>query len=463
MSSSVIRGTSLLRHGLFLALPALLALSVLSASPASATTRSSHPSAPRHVTAMAGDNSAVVSFVAPSSNGGSRITEYFITVHPGGSAIRRCSSTRCSILGLSNGVGYYFTVAAVNRFGRSIYSTPSNPVVPKAPASTPPPASTKTATVTFDANGGTGTMTSETEILNVSAAVTTNTFTRTGYTFTGWNTTANGSGTSFTNGELVEFTYSATFFAQWSATSVIVPSEGQNANWSGYILPTTSLDTEATGEWTVPTLNCADTPNGSSSTWIGTGGNTWSNGTSSGALLQTGVEDDCVNGVQQDSGWWEIVPATPNNEQTFSNFPVSPGDSILAEVYQATSGRWVTIVQDLTTGRQGVMETGDSWYVTTIANSTLIGGIQGDAIGYSYSGAYSVEWIEEVVTSADSGLLYALPNYGSVTFFNLKTSILSGWSLSANDANEIVGRNGAVLSVPGAVVNDGFTVTYTGP
>jgi hypothetical protein len=47
----------------------------------------------------------------------------------------------------------------------------------------------------------------------------------------------------------------------------------------------------------------------------------------------------------------------------------------------------------------------------------------------------------------------------TVTFFNLKTSILSGWSLSANDANEIVGSNGDVLSVPGAVINDGFTVT----
>jgi uncharacterized repeat protein (TIGR02543 family) len=306
-------------------------------------------------------------------------------------------------------------------------------------------------------------MTPETESLNLSATVTSNIFTRTGYTFTGWNTAANGSGSSFTNGELVEFTYSATFYAQWTATSVIVPSEGQNSNWSGYILPTNSLDTEATGEWKVPTLNCADTPNGSSSTWIGTGGNTWSNGASSGALLQTGVEDDCVNGVQQDYGWWEIVPATPNNEQAFSNFPVSPSDSILAKVYQAISGQWVTVVQDLTTGLQGVMETGDSWYVTTIANNTLIGGIQGDASGMSYSGAYSVEWIEEDVTSADSGSLFALPNYGSVTFFNLETSILSGWSLSADDANEIVGSNGNVLSAPGAVINDGFTVTYTGP
>jgi hypothetical protein len=57
-----------------------------------------------------------------------------------------------------------------------------------------------TATITFKANGGAGVMAPETETLNVSAAVTTNVFTRTGYAFIGWNTAANGSGTSFTNG-----------------------------------------------------------------------------------------------------------------------------------------------------------------------------------------------------------------------------------------------------------------------
>ena len=30
-------------------------------------------------------------------------------------------------------------------------------------------------------------------------------------------------------------------------------------------------------------------------------------------------------------------------------------------------------------------------------------------------------------------------------------------------ADEIVGSTGTVLSAPGAVINDGFTVTYTGP
>jgi uncharacterized repeat protein (TIGR02543 family) len=285
-------------------------------------------------------------------------------------------------------------------------------------------------------------MAPETETLNVSAAVTTNTFTRTGYTFSGWNTAANGSGTSFTNGQLVEFTYSATFYAQWTATSIIVPPEGQNSNWSGYVLPTTSLDTLASAEWTVPTLNCADTPNGDSATWVGTGGD----GSNAGALLQTGIEDDCVNGVQVNSGWFELVPSTPNYEEMFSDFPVSPGDTIETSVGDV-NGQWGTLLENLNTGLTGFFFIGQGWGVSETATNSVIS-IQGDATGTSYSGAYSVEWIEEDVTSAASGSLFALPNFGSVTFFNLRTSILTGWSLSANDANEIVGSNGAVLSVP---------------
>jgi uncharacterized repeat protein (TIGR02543 family) len=384
-------------------------------------------------------------------------------------------------LGLSNGVHYRFAVAAINRFGRSAYSTPSNVATPTAPvgttstitfdanggsgamASETEPYDTTatltlntftytgytfndwnteangggtnftngelvkfdgsatfyaqwtvsaltTATITFNANGGTGMMAPETENLNGSVAVTTNTFTRTGYTFSSWNTNANGGGTSFTNGQLVQFTASATFYAQWTAVPVTVPFSGQaSSNWSGYVLPTTSLDTLASAEWTVPRLNCADTPNGSSATWVGIGGVTWSDGSSSGSLLQTGVNDNCVNGVQVDSGWFEIVPATPNHEEVFSNFPVSPGNIIRAtEGY--VNGQWVTLLDNFSTGLSAVFVVGSSWEVVNTSTSTPVGGIQGDASGTSYSGAYSVEWIEEDVTSAASGSLFTLPN-----------------------------------------------------
>jgi len=72
-------------------------------------------------------------------------------------------------------------------------------------------------TVTFNANGGTGTMARETE--SAPTALTLNTFTRTGYTFTGWNTAANGHGTAYANGATYPFTASVTLYAQWMPKS----------------------------------------------------------------------------------------------------------------------------------------------------------------------------------------------------------------------------------------------------
>ena len=48
-------------------------------------------------------------------------------------------------------------------------------------------------------------------------ALTTNSFTRPGFTFAGWNTAANGSGAAYADGASYPFTADATMFAQWTA------------------------------------------------------------------------------------------------------------------------------------------------------------------------------------------------------------------------------------------------------
>ena len=434
----------------FVLVIALPVASVMTLTSASAATTGARPSAPRHVTAIAGDNSATVIWQAPASNGGSRVTRYYVKEYGKNSAIRRCLGTRCSILGLSNGIGYRFAVAAINRFGRSTYSAPSVVVTPTAPVSpTPTPGSTTTATVTFNANGGFGTMAPETETLNVSAALTTDVFTRTGYTFSGWNIDANGSGAQFTNGEVVPFTASVTLYAQWTAAFLGTRSQ----NWSGYVLPSSTILTQATTEWVVPHLNCVDTPNAQAGTWVGIGGVTWPTGSTSGSLFQTGTANNCVNGVQEESAWFELFPYMSTYSLIFSDFPITAGDTILGKVGMNTEDQWVAVLEDLTTGIQGVYEVGVGWDVSTIATNSLIVPLQQYGSGWSYSGGYSAEWIVEPGTS--------FANYGSEAFTNLGTSIPS-WSLTASDAQEIV-QNGFTLSVPGAVSNDGFTVTYTGP
>ena len=86
------------------------------------------------------------------------------------------------------------------------------------------------STVTFNANGGTGTMANQTT--NTPTALTTNAFTRTGYTFSGWNTAANGSGTAYANGATYPFTANVTLYAQWTINQYTLTYNG-NGNTGG--------------------------------------------------------------------------------------------------------------------------------------------------------------------------------------------------------------------------------------
>jgi uncharacterized repeat protein (TIGR02543 family) len=70
-------------------------------------------------------------------------------------------------------------------------------------------------TVTFNANNGTGTMSPQ--IANAPTALTLNTFTRLGYSFSGWNTLAVGGGTAYSDGATYSFSTDVTLYAQWTA------------------------------------------------------------------------------------------------------------------------------------------------------------------------------------------------------------------------------------------------------
>ena len=70
-------------------------------------------------------------------------------------------------------------------------------------------------TLSYNANGGSGSMSSQTVTEGQAAKLKANTFTRTGYTFTGWNTKANGSGTSYGDGAYATFYSNTTLYAQW--------------------------------------------------------------------------------------------------------------------------------------------------------------------------------------------------------------------------------------------------------
>lgn len=87
--------------------------------------------------------------------------------------------------------------------------------VEKADAPTP-----TTYTVSFDANGGEGTMAAQIFTKGKKQALTANTFTKTDYVFSGWNTEADGSGSTYSDGQLITVENNMTLYAQWEDENV---------------------------------------------------------------------------------------------------------------------------------------------------------------------------------------------------------------------------------------------------
>ncbi len=88
-------------------------------------------------------------------------------------------------------------------------------------------------TIKFNSNGGTGSMNALSMVYGTAKNLTANAFTKTGYTFNGWNTQADGSGTSYKNSESVNNLTSTnngevTLYAQWKPNQYTVEF---NANY----------------------------------------------------------------------------------------------------------------------------------------------------------------------------------------------------------------------------------------
>ena len=111
--------------------------------------------------------------------------------------------------------------------------------------------------IAFNANNGSGSMsTIERVPYDKSQPLTSNAFSRTGYTFNGWNTAANGSGSSYSNGASVSTLTSTaggtvTLYAQWTKNSFYLqyngnkPSATSNTVGSIPAKQTLTYDTDA--------------------------------------------------------------------------------------------------------------------------------------------------------------------------------------------------------------------------
>jgi hypothetical protein len=94
------------------------------------------PSAPTGVAATAASSSALVTWSAPSDDGGDPLTGYTVTPYVGSTPktpvqVSNPSATSATLSGLTNGTAYTFTVTATNDIGSSGESAPSGAVTPE--------------------------------------------------------------------------------------------------------------------------------------------------------------------------------------------------------------------------------------------------------------------------------------------------------------------------------------------
>ena len=97
------------------------------------------PGIPANVTAAPGNRQAEIGFAAPSDNGGSPITGYTAYVYKDGArqdglTVTGAAGSPIIVSGLTNGIAYTFTVAAVNAQGIGPESASAGPVTPYAPS-----------------------------------------------------------------------------------------------------------------------------------------------------------------------------------------------------------------------------------------------------------------------------------------------------------------------------------------
>lgn len=108
-------------------------------------------------------------------------------------------------------------------------------------------------TLSYNANGGSGSMSSQTVTEGQATKLRANTFTKSGYSSTGWNTKKDGSGTSYRDGAYATFYSNTTLYAQWAmaADYTILLPDGSNI----HVDPKTKIGSAEIGIQTGSTIS----------------------------------------------------------------------------------------------------------------------------------------------------------------------------------------------------------------
>jgi hypothetical protein len=210
----------------------------------------------------------------------------------------------------------------------------------------------------------------------------------------------------------------------------------ESLDWAGYTVTesASSPQQEVTGisaSWTVPAV-AASAGDTFSAVWVGVGGFIDK------TLIQTGTEQDSINGQPVYSVWYEMLPA---DSVTINTVNVSPGDVISASIslVNSNTNEWSIQISDITNG-QGFNQ-------NFVYNSSQL----------------SAEWIVERPTV--NNRLSALADFGSITFKNINVGVnQSDGAISNFPFSKVVMNNQQSVQLtsvsPISANGTSFTVTY---
>ena len=280
-----------------------------------------------------------------------------------------------------------------------------------------------TFTVTFNGNGSNGgtAPTDNSSPYNTGATVSVlgvGTLTRTGYTFSGWNSAANGSGTAYAAAATFAIAANTTLYAQWTALPTYTVTYSGNSSTGG----------------TVPTDSSSPYITGTTVTVLG----------NSGTLTRAGYTFNGWNSAPDGSGTAYAAAAT---------FAIAANTTLYAQ-WTALPTYTVTYNGNNNTGGTAPTD-GSSPYITGTTVTVLSNSGTLTRTGYSFGG-----WN----TAADgSGTNYTA---GSGTFsISANTTLYAKWTASTTysvtyDGNGSTG--GTVPADSSSPYNSGSTVTVLG-
>ena len=182
-----------------------------------------------------------------------KVNSYTITFNPNGGTFKNGSTTdfiqvrdygtpnsEIGVPGNMTKTGYIFIGWGTKLEGGTIYEPTSVPSV-TGDATYYAQWAPSTYNIKFAANGGTGSMSMINNVVDGnSVTLTANKFTRSGYTFAGWNTKADGTGVSYADGGTVKNLVPnkdgiATLYAMWQYIVIYNPNGGALASGSATV------------------------------------------------------------------------------------------------------------------------------------------------------------------------------------------------------------------------------------